>query len=103
ARSSSTTSMRIELVSAMPSSPPRYRARDRQHEGQPRALSQLALHPDLAAVGGDDAVADREAEAGALAHRLGREERVEDLVEVLRRDAAAVVGDGEHDRVGAVA
>src|SRR5262249_57791612 len=40
-----------------------------------------ALGSDLAPVLGDDLVADREAEPGALADRLGGEERVEDAPE----------------------
>src|SRR5439155_5220279 len=103
ALSSSTTSMRTELESAMTSAPPRLRSRHRQDQGQPRTLADLALDPDLAPVRGDDAVADGEAEAGALSDRLGGEERAEDLVQVLRWDAHAVVGDGEHHRVRSVA
>src|SRR5947199_4692180 len=103
ALSSSTTSMRTELESAMTSAPPRLRSRHRQDQGQPRTLADLALDPDLAPVRGDDAVADGEAEAGALSDRLGGEEGAEDLVQVLRWDAHAVVGDGEHHRVRSVA
>mgnify|MGYP000667981563 CR=1 FL=1 len=43
----------------------------------------------------DDAVADRQPEPEALADRLGREERVEQLPERFGRDAGAVVGDDE--------
>src|SRR5437773_9948492 len=39
-----------------------------------------------------DAMGDRQAEPGPVADRLGREEGVEDVGQVLRRDAAAVVG-----------
>ena len=46
----------------------------------------------LAAVLLDDAVADRQAQARALAHGLGGEKGVEDARQVLGRDAGAVVG-----------
>ena len=39
----------------------------------------------------DDAVADRQAQARALAHRLGGEEGIEDAQQVFGRDAGAVV------------
>ena len=51
----------------------------------------------------DDVVADRQAQAGALARGLGREERVEDAVADLRRDAVAVVADPHLHRVAQVA
>jgi len=44
---------------------------------------------------GHDVVADREAKAGSLASRLGREERLEQLVLDLRRDTNAVVADAD--------
>ena len=50
-----------------------------------RAVAQLP------AVGGDDPVRDRQAEPGAVGRRLGREERLEQAPDVLRRDARAVV------------
>src|SRR6516162_10527639 len=55
-------------------------------------LPDFAVHGDRAAVlCRDDVVADRETKAGALAGRLGREERLEQFLAVLRRDAGAVV------------
>ena len=57
----------------------------------------LALDVDVAVVALHDRVHDREAEAGALAGRLGREERVEDVVQVLRRNADAGVAELELD------
>src|SRR5450759_3148214 len=74
-------------------------AADRQDdpEGGPPAGSALELDPTT--VIGHDALADREAEAGPLADRLGREERVEDPRADRRRDPAAIVGDLEHDVV----
>ena len=47
----------------------------------------------------DDVVADRQAEAGALAGRLGGEERLEQLVPDLGRNADAVVAHADLDRV----
>src|SRR4029077_3213530 len=76
---------------------PRYR----QHEAEAGALVDFALHLDLSAVRGDDAMADGEPERGALAHGLGGEERAEDLVQVLARDAYAGVGHGEGHRIAA--
>ncbi|MNH30943.1 hypothetical protein D3C79_912680 [compost metagenome] len=40
----------------------------------------------------DDTVRQRQAQAGALADRLGGVEGVEDLLQALRRNAATVVG-----------
>ena len=51
----------------------------------------VGLDGDLAAVHLDDAVGDGEAEARSLADLLGREERAEQLVEVLLGDAHALV------------
>src|SRR4051794_29557245 len=61
--------------------------------------ADLALDHDAAAVPVDDAVDNREAEAGALADVLGREERIEDLRDHVGRDAGPVVGDGDLDVV----
>ena len=58
---------------------------DRQPHDHRRALADLALDVERAAVPLDDAVDHRQAEAGALL--LRREERVEDLRQVVRRDA----------------
>src|ERR1051325_1502286 len=45
-----------------------------------------------------DAVTDAQPQAHALAYVLGREERVENLVEVLALDARTVVADGQATR-----
>ena len=60
-----------------------------------RALPRLGVEPDGALVHLDDAVADRQAQAGALADALGREERLEDLVAGALGDAAALVAHGD--------
>ena len=58
-----------------------------------------ALHRDLSAVIADDAVADAQAEAGALADVARREERIEDAREIRRVDAVARVGHRQLDQV----
>ena len=50
----------------------------------------------------DDVVAERQAEAGPFAGRLGREERIEHLLLHLGRDAGAVVADPDLDAVAEV-
>ena len=55
-------------------------------EDEPGALADHALAVDRAVVLAHDAVGDREAEAGALADRLGGEERVVDPREVFARE-----------------
>src|SRR5271157_3186764 len=47
----------------------------------------------------DDVVTEREAKSGALAGRLGGEERIEHLFLHLRRDAGAIVADADLDPV----
>src|SRR3970040_210420 len=59
------------------------------------AVRDLFFGPDAAAVLVDDAVADRQAQAGALAGVLSREEGVEDAAGDLGRDARAIVADGD--------
>ena len=49
---------------------------------------------------GDDAMADRQSQAGPLAGRLCGEERVEDLAEHIRRHAAAGVLEFQFDVIG---
>src|SRR5437763_2472190 len=71
-------------------------ARYRQREVERRPLSRLALRPDLSAVRLDDALGDRQAEAraearGALRLPVG----VEDVLQILVRDARAGVADDE--------
>ena len=69
--------------------PPRSRARERQREREARALADGAVAGDRAAVLLHDAVGDRQAEAGALADLLGREERIVDARQLLGRNARA--------------
>ncbi len=45
----------------------------------------------------DDPIADGEAQPGPLAHRLGREEGLEDVRQVLGADPAGVVLDLDQD------
>jgi len=72
----------------------------RKEHAKHRALAARAVHGDLAAVVADDAVGDRQAEPRSLAHRLGREEGLEDAREIGRLDAFPGVGELEND-VGA--
>jgi hypothetical protein len=76
----------------------------RQSNGEFGELDRLALNLDCAAVLlGHNVIADRQSETGALAGRLGREERLEQLVLDLRRDASAVVTHPDLDRVAGFA
>ena len=65
---------------------------DRQVDAEDRPFARLAFHEHETAGLLDDAVHGGQAQAGALAHLLGGEERLEHLVQVLRRDADAGVG-----------
>ena len=67
----------------------------RKVDGEPRAKAGLAVGEDEPARLLDEAVDRRKPEPGALALLLGGEERLEDLAQVLGRDAAAVVLDHE--------
>src|SRR5437762_2562539 len=59
-----------------------------------------ALQLDVAAVAGHQRVRDGEPEPRSLAHRLGREEGLEDALAELRRDPRTAVGDlDEHAAV----
>src|SRR5262245_18120657 len=74
---------------------------DGQHDHELGESSRLRLDRHLAAVQpDDDVVADREAEAGPLSGRLGREKRLEDLRADVVRDAVAVVADADLDGAG---
>src|SRR5512135_2944579 len=64
---------------------------DRQADAERRAPARFRLHLDAAAVVLDDAEDDGQPEPRSFADRLGGEERVIDLLQVLRRDALAVV------------
>ena len=71
----------------------------RQPDAKEAALAEMALDFERAAVIADDAVADREAQACPFADRLGREEGLEDVRQVLGTDPAAVVFDLDQDSV----
>src|SRR5450755_1443721 len=78
--------------------------RDRDHarklDGERRALAELRITFDRAAVTLDELVDDREAEAGAFADIFGREEWIPDSRQHVARDAGTVVADFDLDRVG---
>ena len=62
-----------------------------------RARADLAVELEETAQAGDNLFHRGQPEAGALARRLGAEERLEDFLLQLRGNARAVVGHGEHD------
>ena len=61
-----------------------------------RAVPGLAVDPDVPAALLDDAVHGRQPEPGALAGRLGREERLERVLRTVGVHAAAGVAHREH-------
>jgi hypothetical protein len=68
----------------------------RQSNSELSELAGPAIDTDRAAMLlGHDVVADREAKAGSLASRLGREERLKELIPDLRRDTKAIVADAD--------
>src|SRR5256885_13898505 len=71
----------------------------RQRDGDGGALVDLALHIHLAAMHGDEAFYDRQAEAGAFVAALiglaGLEEGIADPLEIVGGDAQAGVGDAQ--------
>src|SRR6185369_6050711 len=72
---------------------------ERQEHPEGGAGARRALHFDAPVVRRDASVCDRQPEAGPTANVLGREERLEDASEALRRDARPVVADADA-RVG---
>src|SRR5262245_1657882 len=83
------------------------RARPRPSRQPHRELGEVidfAVDRDGAAVLlGYDLVADRQSEPGALAGRLGREERLEQFLLVFLRNPDAIVTNADLDSVGKVA
>src|SRR5271165_5146986 len=76
----------------------------RQMERELRKLTDLAVDGDRTAVLlHNDVVADRQAEPGALAGRLGGEKRLEQFVPDVGRNPNAVVADADLDRVTEIA
>ncbi len=73
----------------------------RQIDGEGRAVSERAGDLDVAVGLLDEAERLAQAEAGSLADLLGREERLEDRVEIFRRDAGAGILDRDRDEVAA--
>src|SRR5690606_9868217 len=67
------------------------RAARRQTKAEDRPARRVVLGADPAIVVGDDAMDDRQAEAGTAP--LAREGRQEQLVAIARRQSASVVGD----------
>src|SRR5215831_17755421 len=72
----------------------------RQPHGELGELADFAVNGDRAAMlQGYDLVADRQAEPSALAGRLGREERLEQLLPVFPGNADAVVAHPDLDGI----
>ena len=69
----------------------------RKREVERAAHAHRAVHPDVATRLPHDAVHGRQPEAGALAHRLGGEERLEDVLERFAAHTHAGVAHREHD------
>ena len=66
-------------------------------DAEQTATADRTLDLDRTALVSDDPVADREAQARPRAHRLGCEEGLEDVRQVLGADSAAVVFDLNED------
>src|SRR5690348_6511191 len=71
--------------------------RHRQDHPEAGALAGGAFDFHASGMVLDNPVGNAQSQTGAVADRLGREERIEDLGQDLRRDAAAVVGDLDDD------
>src|SRR6185436_8318287 len=81
--------------------PDRWRSlRPLERHRELRAAARLAHHRDRSLVSLDDLPRDRHAEPGALLFR--REKRVEDPLDLVRRDAATVVAHADGRVVAAV-
>src|SRR3954453_23434730 len=65
----------------------------RQHQREPRPLSNCAVAADHPVVLVDDPVGNRQAEPGPAADRLRREERIVDAGQLLGRDPGPGIGD----------
>src|SRR5215472_4993645 len=75
-----------------------------QSNGELSELTDPAIDSDRAAMLlGHDVIADREAEASAFTRRLGREERLKELVFDLRWDTDAIVADSDFDHIAEIA
>src|SRR5215213_10879793 len=75
------------------------RARNRQFHEEGGACVRSRFEADAPPMLVDDGVRDGEAESGAFANFLGREERVENFRLHILRDARSIVVDLENDAV----
>src|SRR5579884_3329725 len=93
------SSMSMSMPSLYPDRPVRFfhLFRDRQEDAEGGSFVERALHLDLPPVLLDNAVGDRQSQPRPLPHRLRREERIEDLLDVLRRNPASGVLDLHHN------
>src|SRR6185437_10464667 len=69
----------------------------RQNDDELRSFARCALHIDLAAEAGHDAMHHRKTQTRAFADRFGGEERLEHAMHDLGAHAATGVGDAELD------
>jgi hypothetical protein len=75
----------------------------RQPDSEFGELADPAIDPDCAAMLlGHDVVANREAKAGSFSGRLGREERLKELVLDFGRNPNAIVADVDFDRIAEI-
>src|SRR2546422_8123848 len=86
-----------------PAGPDLRRRRDfREDHRKGRSLAGEGGDLDRAAVGADDALRERQAQSGPLLLRLRREERLEELLDDIRRHPWTRVADDHGDRLPAV-
>src|SRR5262249_18431559 len=71
----------------------------RKRDGELRSSFRTVGGTDLTAHVLDDAVGDREPEPKPFSDRLGGVEGIEHAIDLVGRNAVAVVGDGDRDRV----
>src|SRR6056297_3032449 len=95
-------SMRLGVFATrLPTSQPSYRIGPGQVDAKATALAWGGGDAQLSARAGDQGLADRQAEAGALG-LLGGVERIEDALAHLRRDAVAGILDMDRHAIGFV-
>src|SRR5258708_16145983 len=69
----------------------------RQKDGEPSTFLYYFIDKEKSAALFDDAIHGRQAKPAALTDFLGREERLENLVDYIRRDAGAGISDVDPD------
>src|SRR5690348_12103373 len=79
------------------------RRHERELDDEARAGHRANFRTDATSVLAHDPVGDGQSEPGAFANGLRREERIEDLREMLRCDPGTSVGDAQHEHLSALA